>query len=1059
MPSNHSQYMFPQSAYGVGWKEAQYNCEQIFGTSLATIITEKDVINARYAFQRGYIKWAKQIIYPLPGMEYEKNISIWIGMYTDSTMHNHWQWTTHSGSTNFVNNSNWAANQPAGTPGSDSSLKRYAAELRIAVNTSGWYSYLGFYDTTVDNYITWTYLCNGPESTYQTPKCSEGLKCWNQQDIFLDAPTMNDLIAADNSSDTYTFQPPIAHWNNTLFLVGEKQIHYTDIHLHQSEYEWTHNTINEINFGSWNLAQRYAQYESYLYLYTFSFTDNASDRTRDYLLQINLINMNVIKYFIPYDSIWDSTNRHLEQRCIVALSNAIYIFRKGSTMMIFTVSTAQWYTKTLKMAIDMPLSCVMGNDDIIYVLDGGSVYYPVLKTIKIDKMSGYLQEDIVSSINLCANVQPFMSSSFISSFAAANGKLYFQGCDVESWQTLIFDTKTQMFNNSTVDIFVPNVDDTPYYRSSQLTSIDDNILLSFSLINGKYPSYMSSTYSYSVKMHFTVTDLVSINLISTLTNYSIWPSDGLTIRYKINDFGNNDFTHNLTLFSQNPYIKAYIKLTKNDSCVCNCTQYCCCDGCYQQFQLSKYLSFKDNNISQLLFRTIGEEDTVIYPNEIPVTLTRCGISLYSMNKSITNKDRSLTFRFNLTNSCQSRTGSYFYSLNVKSAYFNISTKLTVYVNNRGRTSTNITCKLSIWKCDYSYGQGSFVIYYETNNIKPGQFNIIFESNTIDFQLLSPTKYTLQYFVIQTHVDKTYLYLLLLLIVPVIVICIMFIYCKIQYNNAYVVDKALVLIIGISNFSDDKLSLVGVPQNVLDLEKLWRDKYNYEVIICADDSTKRNVEEFIDQNLQKISNVLYKAVIVHIISHGTPYGFICSDLKEIQMEFMSHELIVAEEYSDNQGLLKLIFHHGCRGDADYSLSPSSKSIISPLSSESRGSLLLTSNVGMTNVNDNSNMSAESNLIIVSGNIVGRTMSDEGHFTQCIVDSFEENTERLLKADFYSLFVQIGNKLEKRTNSAELCNISGTFRYHTVRLEKCKDKMQLNYDRNDMSTSLRRTYVEL
>eukprot|EP01083_Nonionella_stella_P231809 818324_1 len=60
-----------------------------------------------------------------------------------------------------------------------------------------------------------------------------------------------------------------------------------------------------------------------------------------------------------------------------------------------------------------------------------------------------------------------------------------------------------------------------------------------------------------------------------------------------------------------------------------------------------------------------------------------------------------------------------------------------------------------------------------------------------------------------------------------------IYCRKNYMNAFVLDSVLVLIIGVSNYddSDSNSDLVGVKQNVSDLEALWRDKYKYDVFVC------------------------------------------------------------------------------------------------------------------------------------------------------------------------------------------------------------------------------------
>eukprot|EP01083_Nonionella_stella_P203584 742789_1 len=72
----------------------------------------------------------------------------------------------------------------------------------------------------------------------------------------------------------------------------------------------------------------------------------------------------------------------------------------------------------------------------------------------------------------------------------------------------------------------------------------------------------------------------------------------------------------------------------------------------------------------------------------------------------------------------------------------------------------------------------------------------------------------------------------------------------QYMNFVIVDKALVLIIGICHFNADTLSdLPGIELNVNDLRRLWFDTYHYTVKICNENTlkcTKRDILRFIDK---------------------------------------------------------------------------------------------------------------------------------------------------------------------------------------------------------------------
>eukprot|EP01084_Bolivina_argentea_P224687 379885_1 len=289
--------------------------------------------------------------------------------------------------------------------------------------------------------------------------------------------------------------------------------------------------------------------------------------------------------------------------------------------------------------------------------------------------------------------------------------------------------------------------------------------------------------------------------------------------------------------------------------------------------------------------------------------------------------------------------------------------------------------------------------------------------------------------------QKYLYLLLLLIIPLIIICSVAIYCKQQYDKAFVVDKALVLIIGVSQFDKKTNCLPGVKQNVYDLVELWKDKYNYDVCVCNMEtlySNKLDIQSFIDNHKNKIND--YKCVMVHVLSHGSESSdtsedaFLSSDGKTVEMDFICHELICA---SDKTDLIKLIWNHTCRGTSNYTDGDGIRG------KNKMHSIKASFNIH-TAINSDSDsnrkgyISEESNLVIISGNVKGRTLSDSGKFTECIVESFEKNLEKIIKADFNSLFVEIGNNLEKRNKHAELCHMSGTFRFNFIRFEKCKPK---------------------
>eukprot|EP01084_Bolivina_argentea_P004282 8148_1 len=281
------------------------------------------------------------------------------------------------------------------------------------------------------------------------------------------------------------------------------------------------------------------------------------------------------------------------------------------------------------------------------------------------------------------------------------------------------------------------------------------------------------------------------------------------------------------------------------------------------------------------------------------------------------------------------------------------------------------------------------------------------------------------------------------------------YCRYQYANAFIIDKALVLIIGIATFIDDEYNLKGVKQNVDDLTALWSHTYKYDTYVCNADtlySTKNDIVNFIDRHKYKLEDSTYKSVIVHIISHAGKDCFTTSDLKTLKVDFIRHELVSSSALFEekNVELIKLIFHHGCRGKENYHIGvpqilttkqnennnttnnkyndAADEKYVSASTHRSIYRGLFKPNI--TNKND---ISCSSNCVTVYGNIENRAMSDCGYFTRSICDLFKDNAEKTLQHDFVSLLIEIGNKLEQKTKSAEICTTDGlgTLRYYPIR----------------------------
>eukprot|EP01083_Nonionella_stella_P295264 1003507_1 len=265
----------------------------------------------------------------------------------------------------------------------------------------------------------------------------------------------------------------------------------------------------------------------------------------------------------------------------------------------------------------------------------------------------------------------------------------------------------------------------------------------------------------------------------------------------------------------------------------------------------------------------------------------------------------------------------------------------------------------------------------------------------------------------------------------------------QHMGVVIINKALVLIVGVSRFNDNKLhALPGIESNVTDLTRLWFDAYHYTVKICNETTlrcTKRDIIRFIDQYKHLLEDTNYKAVIVHILSHGSgDDSFMTSDLKTMQTSFFEHELITTAEFAGHPELIKLIFHHACRGRADYfvdqidkrsnkfssKFSVELKEIISHKEYEDNKAVpLRTDYNSLLKSKQTKAADAHSNCVVLYGTIENRALSDNGHFTESICKVFGTNSRNPIKRDLYCLIRQIGSDLETRTNNAQICTSKG------------------------------------
>eukprot|EP01084_Bolivina_argentea_P111322 198666_1 len=1008
----------------INWYALENRCEAEFGTALATIISEKDLKTAVTDINdilndKG---WAK---------EQRTNFNIHIGLISDLINGGKWKWVDgtkcdYTPTGDCSDDIHWHKNQPDGEPvlalPEQFTAVLYIPDVSTNVNAT-------FYDdplddrsndhTSLEGGIAVFYLCNGPKSQYSVQGCTQK-SCW------INKQYLDDDYVREDSIPTY-IKPIVAYWKSKLFIIGTNQMHYTPMKLFYNDFEWNHKTHN---FSiDWSLeGYMYTQYQSTIYFYAFQ----CEFGYKNCFVKIDLDSLELQLIHVP-----DQYPANVQ--CIVADENSVYLVGPSS---IYKYTADDWTISILDTGVSTRICAITYDEKYIYMFD-----YPII--IKYDINFGSFK--ILQTTNICMFQQGTANNDHdVRTVTGINGKIYFHGCYFAGWKTLIFDPKMEQFENETIDITEPTKGDMPYYRFSYPIVFDDNILL---LLYRNAQSFL---------VHSAVTDLVSINFSNTNMLPEIWPSDGFDIKYYLNDFSN--LTNNIYyifLYSNNTMksINTSIILNPaNDDCICTNNIYNCYNCC-QHFELNNFLTVYDNNVAQLTFIPTYSivKNTNVHPlivqKYITIKLQRCNISFKNITTFITSDNPSIKFNFTLSPNCYSRIGTNF-SLNITAPKIYIAKELLIIIMHDDLSHENKTlCKICEMEREsdndcLNIVDESFVIHGATN-FNGADFKIDMKSNMIDFRITSSTSKIIKYYGNRntTQFNNDLWYLLLLLIIPCIVIFIVFLYCKRAYMDAFVVDKSLVLIIGICQFDDKKLLLAGVKYNIIDLIDLWRYVYNYDVFVCNQDTlycTKLDVIDFIDEHMTKLEDTTYKAVIVHVISHGSDDSFVTSDSKQLNIDFIKHELINKADEEENIGLIKLIFNHGCQGEANYSdgnimglntyHTTNNEQIDDNLYYATRGALNMHRTIDN---NHDYDIPHDANCAVIAGNISGRTMSDSGYFTKCICDAFKSNLKRMIKADFNSLMVEIGRNLENKTNNAELSNVNGTLRYHHIRFEKGKN----------------------
>eukprot|EP01084_Bolivina_argentea_P243395 408038_1 len=393
------------------WFDAENHCENVIGTSLATIITDNDM--------------EKAIINIISsGHDYQStNLSFWIGLYRFKN--NIWHWIermdcNYTLTQNCKDDSHWQMNQPDELPESKY-MGHYGAVLFIP-DISNPYNNTYLYDMPFEDTNAMV-LCNGPVSNYTIPTCSETF-CWKQEKHLSDFTMILDVFGISH--------PYVAYWNSTLFLFGERQIHYTKFQMYSNDFHWKHSVWttdpNGIQIGE---NANYAQVGSsfYILIYVSNRVTYAYDRG---LVHVNLDTLDVKQITtITMDGAFPRT----AYICMVADSKYVYLVRQGN-IMHYQIASGQWTAADFDY--DVPgfsetvyLNCIVTNDGkSIYIFSrthsqDGAVAFWVIKYDTSLKQINYFN---TTSLWNCVTISGNLSGRVMSDSG------HFTNCICESFE-------------------------------------------------------------------------------------------------------------------------------------------------------------------------------------------------------------------------------------------------------------------------------------------------------------------------------------------------------------------------------------------------------------------------------------------------------------------------------------------------------------------------------------------------------------------------------------------------------------------------------------------------
>eukprot|EP01084_Bolivina_argentea_P307411 531352_1 len=788
--------------------EAEILCEHIFATSLATITTKNEINDVLAAVDPNDEDWIST----------KGRHEMWIGLYNGPLTDNKWRWIDGKPcETDTCDLDSWANGQP------------FVSEEDYEWLNGAYYNESGkFVAKTENSYPPFWFLCNAPDSNYTFHTCDSKANCWHNIQCCNDSNLIDDFQFKLRDDFMYTlkpyqysflslldpenntFAPPIAAWDSKLFIFGLHKVHYTDFKLFNAEYSW--NSVSYSNWTTYNILQsiqKYAQYQYLVYFY---------DSDLNKLITFNLNNMH-------FEITAVSEIKIGEINCMVAGEKQVYVVDEQK-IAIYQITTNWWNVSADYIAkgylMTHPTACSITNDHkFIYVFSrtfryGGSGN-PHIKYNTETNTFEYL-----SIVNSCR-------AGYGKTITAPNNKMYFHGCYIQPFKTLIFDPETNLFIEETNGI--NSFTDPILFRKSQISVFDDNILV-----------LLLPTQSKSFSMYYMITDLISINLTDT-TSENVWPSDGFDIKYYLNDFSNiKNNVYFIALYSADATNEINETITldiSNDNCLCNNTIYNCYN-CHQNFDLGSHLTVMDNDVDGMVFVISGQTtngfDPLIIGKHVTISFQRCEIAFNRINDRSYEDNPMVSFNFFLSDNCYSRIGMNF-SVNIISSIANIEKQLVISINNKinGCSLCEMNNYNDILECD-ACNNDFFEIKHEQIDAEK-IFNVSIQSNTIDLKVISQNSFNFSF-------DKKDRFKLLPWHIALIASAVIFFFFSIaailyyyrknkilkelQAKFTHYIRNPMIITIGIA-FYDDEVENAGIDANCRNLDGIDVDYANMKTL--------------------------------------------------------------------------------------------------------------------------------------------------------------------------------------------------------------------------------------